>query len=233
MGAIIDHTGQRFGQLFVIGPARDERGRLKWDCTCDCGGSTSVFGNNLRSGGTTTCGCLRSMHPPELSKTRLYNVWCGMIARCADQANSNYGARGIRVCRAWRTFATFYQWAVANGHDADLTLDRIDVDKGYYPRNCRWATAREQARNTRRTVWVTHDGRSMSLKEAAENLCLDYGRLQKRMRQCGMSFDQAVAAVSAYRRPPPHLNFLARRSTAADQDGSQHEAMLACPSTAL
>ena len=207
-------TGQTFGDLTVLSACHDSKGRLQWRCRCRCGGTSSVYGNNLRSGGSTSCGCHRQVHPPGLSKTRLFSVWSGMIARCSNLDDPNYGGRGITVCKQWQTFASFYRWAIRNGHRDDLTIDRTNNDRGYSPGNCRWVTMQVQARNTRRTVWVMHAGRRMSLSEAAADLGLDYGRLQKRMKNEGMPFDEAVADVRAYRKPPPHLNFLGKRRSA-------------------
>jgi len=206
-----DHTGETFGSLTVIGPCRDERGRLRWECRCACGGSAKVFGANLRTGNTTTCGCLRAAHPEGLSKTRLYTIWCGMIGRCKDAQQPNYGGRGIRVCAEWSSFERFHEWASASGYADTLSIDRIDNDGNYEPRNCRWVTAAAQAQNTSRTVRVRVDGQIVSLAEASRMLSLNYSRLQRRMRNSGLGFEEAVAYVRQYEKPNPGLNFTARR----------------------
>ena len=94
-----------------------------------------------------------------LSAHRINKIWHGMMDRCGHTGASSprfylYGARGIHVCDEWREDKTrFFAWAFANGYTADLSIDRIDNDKGYEPSNCRWATMLEQARNHRpRTV---------------------------------------------------------------------------------
>ncbi len=82
---------------------------------------------------------------------RLQRIYCTMKGRChtpTAHAYDKYGARGIFVCDDWRNDShKFYDWALTNGYDSKLTLDRIDNNKGYYPDNCRWATPAEQQRN--------------------------------------------------------------------------------------
>ena len=84
---------------------------------------------------------------------RVFAVWTFMLARCYDPEHVGYkyyGGRGITICEEWKDdFLNFYDWAMANGYRDDLTLDRIDVDGKYEPKNCRWATMKEQTANKR------------------------------------------------------------------------------------
>lgn len=93
--------------------------------------------------------------PQKYSKTRLYRIYIAMHRRCEDELNTNYkhyGGRGISVCKEWSGkdgFFYFYKWAMENGYSDELSIDRINNDKGYSPSNCRWATATEQNSNRR------------------------------------------------------------------------------------
>lgn len=167
MGKLIDLTGQRFGQLTVL--ERAENGNHKqprWKCRCDCGKETIVFGHLLRNGNTKSCGCFsRELHGTLMKRsnlrhgdcsgaeTRLYRIWGGMKNRCYNSHQINYkhyGGRGIAVCEEWlHDFTAFRDWAMSHGYRDDLTIDRIDNDKGYSPDNCRWVTMSEQRKNQR------------------------------------------------------------------------------------
>jgi hypothetical protein len=93
--------------------------------------------------------------PDNYSKLRIYCIYQGMHSRCERPSHPsyiNYGARGIAVCDEWSGkcgFFEFYNWAMGNGYDEHLTIDRINNDLGYCPNNCRWVTMKEQGANKR------------------------------------------------------------------------------------
>lgn len=95
-----------------------------------------------------------------------------------------YGGRGITVCPEWRhDFTAFENWATKHGYADDLTIDRIDNDKGYSPDNCRWVDRKKQAENRRAAIILTLNGKSENVKNWARLLGVPastlYGRIQR------------------------------------------------------
>lgn len=168
--AIKDITGQRFGKLTVLELAeKDNRGECKWLCKCDCGNTKVVYGYHLRKGHTVSCGCrMRTVNVTHHeSKTRLYHIWQKMRDRCENPSclsYKHYGGRGISHCEEWTTYEPFRDWALANGYKDNLTIERIDVNGNYEPSNCTWIPQNEQAKNMRKTIRLTHEGITDSLR---------------------------------------------------------------------
>ena len=100
--------------------------------------------------------------------TRLHNIWRDMLKRGNDLSNAKYAGRGIGVCKAWETFEIFRDWALANGYENSLTLNRKDNDGWYSELNCDWISKRAQARNRRTTRWIIICGVKKSLAEWCE-----------------------------------------------------------------
>lgn len=127
--------------------------------------------------------------------TRLYRIWQQMKNRCHNPNTPrfpDYGGRGITVCEEWKDdFQTFYDWAMANGYEDHLTIDRIDNDKGYSPENCRWATDLQQANNSRHCHMITWNGETHSLSEWSRILDISRGCLNNRLLRYGYSVDRA------------------------------------------
>lgn len=153
---LIDLTGNTYGKLKVLGTAKERSGgHVVWKCICDCGTKKNVRGSHLSSGRISSCGCARSQKISSalkrhgMTRTRPYRIWRNMINRChydGYHEKQYYADKGITVCDRWRkSFEAFISdMGVPN---ENLTIDRIDGNKGYYKKNCRWATYKEQAKN--------------------------------------------------------------------------------------
>lgn len=163
-----DLTGQKFGKLTALYPVQDKSHRARWHCICECGKEKDVLQQNLSNGHVRSCGCVLSQsslarmknyndsvgrESHNETKTRLYRIWIGIKSRCLVNTTSgykNYGGRGISICDGWiHSFSAFSSWAMQNGYNDSLTIDRIDPDGDYCPENCRWTTMSEQEFNKR------------------------------------------------------------------------------------
>lgn len=175
-----DLTGQQFDRLYVKrrSEQRSKEGRVMWVCSCSCGNIVLVDTKSLTTRNTKSCGCYsKEVHSRILTKhgasrSKLYFVWNDMKSRCTD-VNAvpyrDYGGRGIIVCNEWMTsFESFQQWALSNGYRQGLTLDRIDVNKGYNPENCRWVTMKVQCNNKRNNRFISYNNETRTISEWSE-----------------------------------------------------------------
>lgn len=155
-----DITGKRFGRLVVTGRNQNDGIRWsRWNCVCDCGNKTIVTRSSLINGTTKSCGCFQTENrfkkrkDNPKSERRLYRILWGMKSRCYNENSEkykHYGGRGITVCDEWlNNYDSFETWALANGYEDGLTIDRIDVDGNYEPNNCRWLTRAENNKTRR------------------------------------------------------------------------------------
>lgn len=116
----------------------------------------------------------------------LYRRYYHMKARCYNpncKAYKNYGGRGIRICDEWlEDFMNFYNWAIENGYQDDLTIDRIDNNGNYEPSNCRWITDYEQRFNKRNNKLLTIERETKTITEWAKLYNLNIHTIYSRIR---------------------------------------------------
>lgn len=174
-----DLTGQRFGRLVVVAyEGRDCHRTSIWRCVCDCGNEAVTKSRELKSGDTKSCGCRNrevaamrfAIHG--LSHRPEHGAWSQMIQRCTNErtkAYADYGGRGIRVCQRWLSFQQFIE-DMGPRPSPEHTIDRIDNNGNYEPENCRWATVRQQRRNTRANRLLTMNSQTKTAIEWCEEL---------------------------------------------------------------
>lgn len=185
----LDLTGQRFGFLVVQSFAfySKQKRHCYWNCLCDCGNKSIVSAQCLRRGYTKSCGCYNSKLKKQFgghhithgySSHPICNTYWSMKARCYNKnhdAYKRYGGRGITVCEEWlHSSDAFVKWALENGWKEGLTLDRIDVNGNYEPKNCRWITRSEQALNKRNTIFITYKNQKLTISQWSVKTGLSY-----------------------------------------------------------
>lgn len=195
MGNYRDISGIRFGKLVALNRVTGVS-KSAWFCQCDCGGSKIVSLGNLTSGTTKSCGCIRGIKVVRhgLSRHPLYSVWNDMKQRCLNKRYKNYkgyGGRGIKVCDEWIGVQGFHDWAIANGYEKGLSIDRIDVNGNYEPSNCRWVDSATQGNNRRDNHYVIYHGEKYTLSEVCRMLDLNYPTIASRLK-AGLSIDEAA-----------------------------------------
>lgn len=197
-------ANQKFGKLTAINAVGKESGGLYiWLCKCDCGAEALVNGKKLRRGITKSCGCLtvyRNNFRHGYSHTKEHNTWIGMRQRCSNENNKrfkDYGGRGISVCDRWKnSFENFIKdmgYAPTPKH----TLERINVNGGYEPTNCKWATIKEQANNKTVNVFVDIDGVIKTVKQWSEKLNVSQYSVRSRISR---GWDAKKAIVTPFRK---------------------------------
>ena len=206
---MLDLTGKRYGRLTVI----EEVERIRypsgipdrmWECVCDCGNIFRCNSGRLRSGNTKSCGCLRKEIASKKSykhggsKTKLYRIWDEMNGRChckSNKAFKNYGGRGISVCDEWRNdFSAFRLWAISNGYQEGLTIERVNNNGNYSPDNCKWIPRSDQPRNRRNCHLITYNGETKTLSEWSRELHVDRECVRNKEKILG-DWTQAIEAV--------------------------------------
>jgi hypothetical protein len=193
MAKFIDLTGKKFNKLTVIEFIGRKNNHSLFKCKCDCGNESIVYSNNLIRNHTTSCGCfniystINRSTTHNLRKHPLYVSWIGMRNRCYYEKHNrfkNYGGKGIKVFENWKNdFLEFYNWAVNNGWEKGLSIDRIDNNLDYCPTNCKFSTSKEQSRNRTSNIKITVDGETKILIEWAESKNIHYETLRKRLKK--------------------------------------------------
>lgn len=190
----IDMVGKRFGDVVAMRAAGPANGaKLKWICRCDCSNEFTTCGGKLRSGEVVTC--------PKCSSERVrksrtkhgqrhsaeYRIWTHIKSRCFNPnvpEFENYGGRGITVCDEWRDSFTSFLTYMGPRPTPKHSIDRYPDNNGNYePGNCRWATSKEQANNTRSNRKVAVSGEIKNSTQWADSIGVRREVIYKRLKR--------------------------------------------------
>ena len=188
-----DLFGQQFGRWVATGHSFSKNGKTYTPCICSCEAhiKKDIRNDMLIHGISTSCGCYdkeRRLTRNGESRIRIFKIWDGMVRRCTDKNNprfKDYGGRGIEICNDWvgpNGFDNFKQWALANGYEDNLTIERNNVNGDYEPSNCTWILMKEQAKNKRNTIYYTDEkNNKISVSDLSERTNLMHGTIQNRV----------------------------------------------------
>ena len=204
------YIGIRYNMLVIKSFDYGIKGRLYFNCLCDCGNITSTGIDRLKSNKTKSCGCLvvlknnlrkgtsNGWDKRQRINARLRRIWDGMIKRCTDERIKNYhryGGRGISVCTDWFDYKTFEIWANNNGYSPNLSIDRIDNNSNYEPSNCKWSTPLEQANNTRANIFLEYNGVKKTIAQWSKMLNGNNSLVSERLKR-GWSIEKSLTLPS-------------------------------------
>ncbi len=192
---VIDRVGERYGRLVI----RKMLANNKIEALCDCGVIKIFCKSGVVQGNSKSCGCLNRERITKhgLCGNDLYSVWEGMIQRCYNKNHkkyANYGGRGVIICDEWRNdFKPFYDWAIANGWEKGLKIDKDIKGKKliYSPEFCSIVTHKQNLRCRYNNRIVTYNNESLCVAEWAEKLNMPYERLSARLKR-GWPLDRAL-----------------------------------------
>lgn len=212
MVAAIDVTGERYSRLVALERLATKGQRSPWRFRCDCGAEPIYPLERVRQGIAKSCGCLRKDvtrarslthgHRVNRTTTRTRKSYEHAKARCFNEKDAkfpNYGGRGITMCREW--VEDFGRFVEDMGEcPPGMSIDRVDVNGHYEPRNCRWATSRQQARTRTDNVLVEYEGQTMVLKDFARATSVNYKSLHALVKYKGQTPHEAAAYLNR-----PHI----------------------------
>ena len=202
---------ETFGRLTTIGPRFLLPAHTAFQvCVCSCGQSAIIKYSSLKSGRTRSCGCLQKIAATATGKantthgrthTKEYASWTDMKTRCLNPNSArypDYGGRGIRICGRWldprHGFTNFLDDIGLKPH-VGYEIERDDVNGNYEPSNCRWASVKEQNRNTRRNRMLTFNGKTQCVFAWAEEYGIRPKTLWSRLHR-GWDLGRALGVLS-------------------------------------
>ena len=136
--------------------------------------------------------------------SRIRSIYAGIISRCFNEEDRDYrfyGAKGVSICKDWQENPLHFEdWALANGYEDNLTIDRKDETKDYSPDNCRWITGEENARWKSTTNRIDVDGEIKTGQQWAKYLGFGPNLINSYIRKYG--WDNTVEFIRRYKAHP-------------------------------
>lgn len=132
------------------------------------------------------------------SNSRLYAIWRSMKERCTNPnqaAYIHYGGRGIILCEVWHQYSAFRDWALNNGYDISLTIERVNNDGNYEPSNCEWVTYKVQANNRRCCNYLTFNNVKLTVVQWSEKTGIPRTTITNRIKR-GWAIDKTLNTPS-------------------------------------
>lgn len=179
-----------------------EKAKKYYICECTkCHELTTHRIDHLKKG-EARCVCEKNKTNHEYG-TRLYQTWRNMINRCErgdSKSYKSYGGRGIKVCDEWRNnYIAFSTWAKTNGYKDNLTIERIDVSKGYSPENCCWITRQQQAQNKRNSSFLYLSGEKKTVAEWSRVLGIPCSTIRNRIYNGKLKGEEILTTPIKYK----------------------------------
>ena len=204
-------TGKKFGRLEVKGYSHTENHNTFWKCICECGESVIKEGSSLKCGNTKSCGCLnresliKSNYKHGMRDDPFYKLWCGIRQRCFNKNTvgyKNWGGRGIKMCASWLDFSKFktdmyetYLAHIKKFGRRNTCIDRVDNNKWYSKKNCKWSTRIEQNSNTRRNVFIEFRGKRLTMSGWSRELGVDRSTILYRVFKAKWPLERALKKI--------------------------------------
>lgn len=193
------YKGQFYNGIEIL-DLLDEKRKIVL-CKCKCGNIFSCKLAKLTESKNPIIGCSKCpnfiqytcktkyIRKYKTEYNRIKRIYKGIKNRCYRRNDKDYhlyGARGIIICDEWlgeNGFSNFEKWALTNGYNDKLTIDRIDTNKGYCPNNCRWVDFVVQANNRRNNIRYLFNGQMLTISQIAGLVHINKHTLRSRLRQ--------------------------------------------------
>jgi hypothetical protein len=201
-----DHVGETHGIYTIVDmlSKTDKYGHWIYKCICnECGHVKYCHYGRVSSPSSIAHTCThKHIH---CENNRIGSIFNLMIRRCYSSSDKDYkwyGKKGIEVCNEWLDSPKlFEEWALSNGYQDDLTIDRIESDKNYCPTNCRWITLEDNSRRSGKVNWIAVDEETLTGKQWAEKLGIGVNIINRYIRQ--YSLEKTVELIKMMLKEPP------------------------------